>query len=306
MGRAKKHRQWRSNELYTRSSLDVCGSFWKGAVCNREWFCTAAVLPRLRSEADHGIFENVFPPLCVALNGFFCAMADGLTPPARSGHCCVVYKDEMIIWGGEGADDRMKNDMWSWSLGEFTSTTAHVSIDTNRSMPSFMQTRCTDQHCCFAEHRTWRHIVPAKGSPVPDACEGHTVVLLGSDMFVFGGNTIRARLNTLWRFSFGISSSEACASSVCKTPHTSRLLLGMQIPSPGLPCNRRVWPLSRDTSTRPRWCTLAIQPSLFRPHHCYLLLQASHTCWCLEAGIGTMHSNTCIFTPSVRERAPAA
>ncbi|KAK2964227.1 putative Host cell factor 1 [Blattamonas nauphoetae] len=91
----------------------------------------------------------------------------GCAPAARSGHSCIVYRDEMVIYGGMGQQQSYWGDIYVFSF----------------------------------ETHMWRFLITPEPSS-PRARYRHTAVLHGNHMYIFGGKTDTDRMNDLWRFDF--------------------------------------------------------------------------------------------------------
>ena len=87
-------------------------------------------------------------------------------PMPRDDPSCVIYGNTMILFGG------FKND------GE----------------------RCCETYIFhFGDHRWEKILLPSKESPAPRA--GHSAVVNGDDMYIFGGKDSDVRMNDLWKLN---------------------------------------------------------------------------------------------------------
>ena len=87
-------------------------------------------------------------------------------PMPRDDPSCVIYGNTMILFGG------FKND------GE----------------------RCCETYIFhFGDHRWEKILSPSKESPAPRA--GHSAVVNGDDMYIFGGKDSDVRMNDLWKLN---------------------------------------------------------------------------------------------------------
>jgi hypothetical protein len=117
----------------------------------------------------------------------------GDVPSPRFGHRAVLTSTTLLIWGGrtdssdQNAQHLSKDDsLYLLNLG--TSDLFHASIPP--ADQSF------SRYSCVTVSREWFRIVV--DGPGPGGRFSHTMTLVGSKLFVFGGRTTKRRLNDVW------------------------------------------------------------------------------------------------------------
>ena len=95
---------------------------------------------------------------------------EGATPVARAGHSAVFYGDTMYVFGGSGEDSERKGDLWRFDVTE----------------------------------EKWTEVKKKKDGDVwPQARCGHSAVMNGENMYIFGGNLgLTLETNDLLAFNF--------------------------------------------------------------------------------------------------------
>lgn len=71
----------------------------------------------------------------------------------RASHANAIYQDKLYVFGGQDDDNNKLGDLWTFDL----------------------------------KGKTWNEIVPAEGGFKPIARSGHTAVVWGQRMYIFGG-----------------------------------------------------------------------------------------------------------------------
>lgn len=124
----------------------------------------------------------------------------GELPPPRSSHSCVIYNDQMIIFGGFGENIRY-NDMYSLNLvtnqwkkinstgGCPTIRAGHTAVTYGFEMfffGGYDGTKCCNDFWCFNLHTYHWKKIPLKVAPVPRCY--HSAVVINNEMLLFGGS----------------------------------------------------------------------------------------------------------------------
>lgn len=112
-----------------------------------------------------------FEPQAVNVNATL--LAGGSTgncgPVVRASHSSVVYGDKLYVFGGQDDDNNKMGDLWTYDLGA----------------------------------SRWAEIAPAEGGFQPIARSGHTAVVWGQKMYIFGGILeLTKELNDMVVFDF--------------------------------------------------------------------------------------------------------
>jgi len=113
-----------------------------------------------------GTWLNDLYSFCFDTREWSKVQATGAKPSGRHSHSAVTYQDSLYIWGGIG-----KKTQRFQQISRFQFATSQWSE------------------------------VPVKSDTNPPACWGHTAVVFGSNMYVFGGFSTSAT-NHLWVFNF--------------------------------------------------------------------------------------------------------
>ena len=87
-------------------------------------------------------------------------------PQGRDDPSCVVYNSSMILMGGFKNDGERSNRAYQFH---------------------------------FSDHKWEKINVTSKVEPAPRA--GHSAVILGDDMYIFGGKDCDTRMNDLWKLN---------------------------------------------------------------------------------------------------------
>lgn len=140
----------------------------------------------------------------------------GHAPSARSGSKAVVCRDSIFFFGGyTKKDGDYFNDLFEFNIPRAhwtrldtanrpTVRTDHSCIVYEASLFIFGgfdgRSRFQDLHQYTIEDREWTEI-PASDSNVPMGRFGHTAVVYGSGMFIFGGWNGHDTLDDLYEFS---------------------------------------------------------------------------------------------------------
>ena len=98
---------------------------------------------------------------------------NGTIPQARWGHTMVAYESFLVIYGGSNPH-AVLDDIWY--------------LDTSAS-----SSRSSSSSTCY----TWKNIELA--AHAPEGRSGHGVVMLGSNMYVYAGNTHGSTMSDLWK-----------------------------------------------------------------------------------------------------------
>lgn len=112
-----------------------------------------------------------FEPTTVSVKGEL--LAGGNTgncgPCVRASHSSVVHNDKLYIFGGQDDDNNKLDDLWIFDLGS----------------------------------KSWNEIAPDASGFKPIARSGHTAVVWGQKMYIFGGILeLTKELNDMVIFDF--------------------------------------------------------------------------------------------------------
>ena len=113
----------------------------------------------------------------------------GESPSPRHSHTAVVWKNSLFIFGGALEKGALDNTLYSFNFG------------TNIPLPSSSFHTKLPARFWFSVQRTWKK-VSVKGTP-PSGRWGHSAVVFGSSMFIFGGFSESSSSNQLFQFDFG-------------------------------------------------------------------------------------------------------
>jgi len=119
----------------------------------------------------------------------------GESPSPRHSHTAVVWKNSLFIFGGALEKGALDNTLYSFNFGTVTPLPSfnlwHAYFDFSRAACDLI----------LSVQRTWKK-VSVKGTP-PSGRWGHSAVVFGSSMFIFGGFSESSSSNQLFQFDFG-------------------------------------------------------------------------------------------------------
>lgn len=112
-----------------------------------------------------------FMPSSVAVNGEL--LAEGTThssaPVQRASHSAAIHNDKLYVFGGQDDDNNKLGDLWEFDINA----------------------------------AKWTQLVPQEGEYTPIPRSGHTAVVNGDKMFIFGGiYELTKELNDMVVFDF--------------------------------------------------------------------------------------------------------
>lgn len=117
----------------------------------------------------------------------------GKHPPPRHGHIIIALGPKLYIHGGMSGN-KFHNDMYS--------------LDTSRFQIllflwlSFLSNDSKWFSCLFEGNMMWEKL-RTKGD-IPHGVAAHSAVLVGKNIYIFGGMTADGATNSMYRFNTGI------------------------------------------------------------------------------------------------------
>jgi hypothetical protein len=121
----------------------------------------------------------------------------GEVPGPRGGHKAALTSTNLLIWGGDSGDRLLDDSLRVLNLG-----TSYLLMSRPTS---------ADQRSCSPVSREWTRIV-ANG-PGPCGRYRHTVTMVGSKLFIFGGQLYYGNfLNDMWALDLNSRAIAHCCS----------------------------------------------------------------------------------------------
>lgn len=147
-------------------------------------------------------------------------------PESRSGHSAIVFRDTMVVFGGTKDQSRETNELWvlhlnsnEWVLlqeeQKIDDPVSSVQLEEYRkgksplTAPPKKQPEASPDLSPTTKKKHKEHLYEGPASPLvgriagraPYPRDGHSAVLLGEAMFVFGGDRYQMPFNDLYAFS---------------------------------------------------------------------------------------------------------
>lgn len=116
----------------------------------------------------------------------------GKHPPPRHGHIIIALGPKLYIHGGMSGS-KFHNDMYSLDTSRFQMLYFWLSFLSNDSK----------WFSCLLEGNMMWEKLRTKGD-IPHGVAAHSAVLVGKNIYIFGGMTADGATNSMYRFNTGI------------------------------------------------------------------------------------------------------
>jgi hypothetical protein len=126
-------------------------------------------------------------------------------PPPRQDHAAVIYNGSLYVYGGIGPDNKIYDDMWKFDLTSNTweeiKTKAQQNKEERRKQRLEQKQANNEEIETEDEENEDEDEDPENPDIRPKGRSGHSMVLVGSVFYIFGGKTgLIKESNEVWRF----------------------------------------------------------------------------------------------------------
>ena len=126
-------------------------------------------------------------------------------PPPRQDHAAVIYNGSLYIYGGIGPDNKIYDDMWKFDLSNNTweeiKTKAQQDKEQRRKQRLEQKQANNEEIETEDEENDDEDEDPENPDIRPKGRSGHSMVLVGSVFYIFGGKTgLIKESNEIWKF----------------------------------------------------------------------------------------------------------
>ena len=130
-------------------------------------------------------------------------LEEGDIPPPRQDHAAVIYNNALYIYGGLGMDNKIYDDMWkyefssnSWTELKTEAQQKKIDKKRQREMEKEAQNEKKEE-----EEEDYDLDDDEIEDIRPKGRSGHSMVVVGDEIFIFGGKTgLIKESNEIWKF----------------------------------------------------------------------------------------------------------